>query len=92
MKDSFFLKLFQIKGDFPTYFHQHFDNVANVVSAFTYYTYICYTYLDNSFTGALQQCSTEVQLTLDNSETRKLEHFVRSNKFVGPLNLLTLLG
>ena len=31
-----------------------------------------------------------IQLTLDNSNTRKLEHLVRSNKFVGTLNLLTL--
>ena len=31
-----------------------------------------------------------IQLTLDNSNTRKLEHLVRSNKFVNPLNLLSL--
>ena len=35
-----------------------------------------------------RKCS--IQLTLGNSNTRKLEHLVRSNKFVGPLNLLTL--
>ena len=27
-----------------------------------------------------------IQLTLDNSSTRKLEHLGRSNKFVGPLD------
>ena len=32
----------------------------------------------------------EIQLTPDNSNTRKLKHLVRLNKFVGPLNLLTL--
>ena len=32
----------------------------------------------------------ELQLTLDNLNTRKLEHLVRSNIFVGPLNLLIL--
>ena len=36
------------------------------------------------------QLTQNVQLTLNNSNTLKLEHLVRSNKFVGPLNLLTL--
>ena len=31
-----------------------------------------------------------VQLTLNKSNIQKLKHLVRSNKFVGPLNLLTL--
>ena len=32
----------------------------------------------------------DIQLTLDNSNTRKLEHLITSYKFVGPLNLITL--
>ena len=34
--------------------------------------------------------SSLLQFTLDNLNTQKLKHFVRSNKFVHPLNLLTL--
>ena len=33
-----------------------------------------------------------IQLSLDNSNTRKLKHLVRLNKFVDPLNLLILPG
>ena len=98
-KDNFNEKAMEVNGSLKQFYTENNIFLINQTKQSIQETLIEVSYISTnqvvSFSAMIllrqyQVFWIDIQLTLDNSNTRKLEHLITSYKFVGPLNLITL--